>query len=335
MGGNALKHLGVTRVDTNTLIGVYNHIYRLLNIHQINCYAVPWVESKNDHGDLDIIVNETKDKIRTLLRSAGLMIDKSTTNNIVISMPYDLGNDKLLQVDLICTPDSNWTRFFYSGGDFGLYMGRVCSANGLVFGTDGLRLRADPEINWMKDVTLTTDPLKYLSVMGYDYPPRFKTEEYLWKYILSSSLAKPWMFKPQSTNSENRSRDKQRPAVQRFQNWLKTIPTAEDCPAKWTYRQAFDFACRNFDRKHIEEVYFEQQSEYNLHKDINATFGAATVRKISPNISPEQIKTVIKDMQPMLPSKNERFQIYKHHSDIAEKIATAAAKIAIAKSNLS
>lgn len=339
MGGNALKHLNVVRVDTNTLIGVFNSFYRLFNIHEINCYIVPWIESKQDHGDLDIIVNSTKDEVFELLKSKKFMINKSKTNDNVISMPYDVGNNKLLQVDFICTPNSHWTRFFYSGGDFGLYMGRVCSAYGLVFATDGFRLRADPEVNWMKDITLTDEPSSFLSVMEYDNPPRFIKEEDLWNYILSSKFAKPWMFLPKSTNAENRSRDKQRPAVQRFQNWLmnKIESEKELDQHKFSYDEAYCFACNNFDSSIINSEIIDQENEFNLNKEVNAIFGVSAVDKaLTKNFDVSKFKIgwineVIKDMQSMLPPKNERFNIYKHSPDIAEKIAISAAKISLEK----
>jgi hypothetical protein len=324
MGGNALKHLNPKRMTSNEIMGVYNHISRLLNIYEIDSFIVPWVESKEDHGDLDILtfpkdLNVMPDIILKIFGQKAM--DGMIKNDKCYSIPFQINNYEIVQVDIMIHPSSmsrNHVRLYYTGGDFGLYLGRVAACYGLVFAQEGLRYRANPDNPWENDILLETEPLKSLNVLGYGLPPRFKEEEDMWSYVLSSKLAKPWMFLPNSTNAENRSRDKQRKAVQRFQDWIRLFPQEQLIKTKVNFNVSEKYP-------HIISILHDQKREWEEMKECNKMWGIDAVKFIKPSFSKEQIGEIIKLMQPHLPDKKRRLELFKSNphdsNDMAIEIA--------------
>lgn len=351
MGGNALKHMNPVRVTTPEAVAVYHDIARLFNVcGGLETAPVPWVESKTSHGDIDILVFADLPQVRAVVdayQHATAVGDQrfnpgATTNDRCISAPYRLDDTvdatRVVQVDLMCVGDlpRPFVKLYYSGGDFGLYIGRVAAALGFVFAQEGLRIRADPGVPWMRDVLLTSDPHVALRFLGYGDPPRFRREEDLWAYVLSSPKAQPWMFLPHGTNAENRSRDKQRPAVQRFQEWLACA-----CPGAVTAARAhlcFEVARRAWEAEHGDSVIAHhlanQERSWRIERDCNRAWGIEAVALLADRLRPdidigERSGDLILAMQPFLPhSKIDRLIAFTKTPELVKLHVQAAAEAA-------
>lgn len=333
MGGNALKELKPKRMTSKEVIDTFHYIQRLWSLEHVGppLYLVPWVEEKDDHGDIDIVVEASIESVKAFL-DAHVEIQKR--NDKVISAGWKV-DQHIVQVDFICADpvDAAATRFFYSGGDFGMLLGRLAAWHGLVFGMDGLRLRADHTKPWSKDIFLTARPDRILDTLGlFGYPPRFKTYESMWKYVTSSKKARPYMFMPEATNAENRSRDKQRPKIKEFQAWLSRWFTRLPGDPQDLPRVSFDaalhqahleFGQRVMQERHAQQDTWEHERAFVKSIGIDAVCGV-----VDADIDMETAGKIIRSMQQYLPREWLQ-QHAREFPELAADIARNAARLCL------
>lgn len=318
MGGNALKHLHPVRLTSAEVIDLMHHLHRNWQlVDHRPLYLVPWVAEKQDHGDIDLICESDAPTVERFAGMVGADCAAISRNDKVLSVPVPLPWDtsRIVQVDFICctTAEAPATRFFYAGGDFGMLLGRVAAWQGLVFGMDGLRYRAERDVPWAVDVHLTADPAEVLAALRYPAVlPWFDTYDTLWRFVLSSPLAGPWMFMPEATNHENRSRDKQRRKVGDFQSWLshnfadRLVPPAP----RRTPAEARAWVRTRYPAIGIDEVLRLQEARFAHAKLRTRLLGMGAAEDVlGPGHPPELLGDVVREMQPLLPGKAERDQV--------------------------
>lgn len=319
MGGNALKHLNPTRLTSMEVLAIYWHVAAMANIAGFEVHLVPWVLDKQDHGDVDILVQEIDEKSDHGRRylATSLKPVEMKHNGPVVSVGYQFAPGRVAQVDLISVPRHaiRMARLYYAGSGIGMILGRVAAWHGLVLAWDNIRLRSNPELPWSRDIPLTPDPGLALGLLGYDPDAfgAFRTEEDVWEYAMSSPMAQPWMFTSENTNSDNRSRDRGRPGFMRFQEWLKEkMPPLGPHGPYWqraTWEQAVDLA-RQMD-ENVDRRIDMQRQEWQHNKDRNFALGMGAVKDQFPYLTDEQAGTVIRDMQETMPPKNVREEMFE------------------------
>lgn len=319
MGGNALKHLHPVRLTSAEVIDLVHHLHRNWQLVDPRpLYLVPWVAEKHDHGDIDVICEAPPETVVRFTALIGADASAISRNDAVLSvpvpLPWDTGSasPRIVQVDFICceSKDAAATRFFYAGGDFGMLLGRVAAWSGLVFGMDGLRYRAERDVPWQADVHLTSQPAEVLVALGYPASlPWFDTYDRLWRFVLSSPMAGPWMFMPAATNHENRSRDKQRRKVGDFQSWLtENFPDRLEPPApRKTPAEAREWVRGRFPAADIDTALRLQEARFLHAKLRTRLLGMGAVEDVvGPGHDPEVLGSLVHAMQDLLPSKAVR-----------------------------
>jgi hypothetical protein len=319
MGGNALKHLDPVRLTSAEVIDLIHHLHRNWQlVDNRPLYLVPWVAEKADHGDIDVICEAPPEAVILLCGLVGADAGAIIRNDAVLSVPVplpwqlDQAAPRIVQVDFICCEPSAaaTTRFFYAGGDFGMLLGRVAAWHGLVYGMDGLRYRAERDCPWQSDVRLTALPSEILGALGYPAAlPWFDTYDRLWRFVLSSPMAGPWMFLPAATNHENRSRDKQRRKVGDFQEWLAThFPSQLQPPApRATPQEARAWVRSRFPGIGIDAVLDLQKARFEYARLRTRLLGLGAVEDvIGAGHPPELMGEIVHRMQALLPPKAER-----------------------------
>jgi hypothetical protein len=344
MGGNALKHLHPVRLTSAEVVELVHHLHR--NWQLIDApplYLVPWVAEKQDHGDIDLICVAEPETVRRFVAGLGVTVAAIRTNDRVLSVPMPLPwatDGRLAQVDFICcaATEARAMRFFYAGGDFGMLLGRVAAWHGLLFGMDGLRYRAERDVPWAADVPLTSEPSEVLAALGYPPTlPWFDTYDRMWRYVLSGPLAGPWMFLPEATNNENRSRDRQRRKINDFQAWLaEHFPDQMTPPApRRTPAEARAWVRAHFPAVGIDDVLRRQEAGFTLAKLRTRLLGLGAVEDVlGPGQSPELLGAIVRDMQPLLPERAVRAAAMADADGWCAQIAAArvaAATVAAAR----
>ncbi|GDY14643.1 hypothetical protein LBMAG53_35210 [Planctomycetota bacterium] len=343
MGGNALKHLHPIRLTSAEVVALVHHLHRNWQLVDARpLYLVPWVAEKQDHGDIDLICESNAPTVERFAGMIGAHVAAISRNDKVLSVPVPVPWDRgrIVQVDFICcaTAEAPATRFFYAGGDFGMLIGRVAAWQGLVFGMDGLRYRAERDVPWAADVHLTADPSTVLTALGYPAElPWFDTYDTLWRFVLSSPLAGPWMFMPEATNHENRSRDKQRRKVGDFQSWLSEHFSERLSPPapRRTPAEARDWVRKHFPAIGIDEALHLQEARFAYAKLRTRLLGLGAAQSVlSTGHPPELLGKVVHDMQVHLPDKATREEaLASPHGwdDMIGRARAAAALVAAAR----
>lgn len=318
MGGNALKHLGPVRLSSAHAVDLIQHLHRNWQLVDPRpFYPVPWVAEKQDHGDLDLVCECEPATVLRLVALLGIDAALISRNDAVLSVPVPLpwhdgaGPAPVAQVDFICCDpvDAPATRFFYAGGDFGMLLGRIAAWHGLVFGMDGLRWRAEKGSTWQRDVPLTADPAEVLRHLGYPPAlPFFATYDRLWRFVLASPMAGPWMFLPAATNAENRSRDRQRRKVGDFQAWLaEHFPDRLEPPApRATPAQARAWVRERFPHLDLDGDLARQEAAHGRIKLVNRLLGLGAVEDALGILDPGIAGGIVRAMQEWLPPRSER-----------------------------
>ncbi len=341
MGGNALKHLDPIRLTSAEVIDLVHHLHRNWQlVDHRPLYLVPWVAEKQDHGDIDVICEappETVIRFCQLIEANAQAISRnSDVLSVPVPLPWQLGQatPRIVQVDFICcaSEEAAATRFFYAGGDFGMLLGRVAAWHGLVFGMDGLRYRADRDCAWQSDVNLTAEPSQILAALGYAAAmPWLDTYDRMWRFVLSSPLAGPWMFMPAATNHENRSRDKQRRKVGDLQDWLSENYPADLDPIipRKTPSEAQSWVRARFPSIELDAVLEHQKKRFEHAKLLTRLLGMGAVEDVIGKGHPPELQgELVHAMQAMLPSKAEREIAMADPSRWADMIRLARAAAA-------
>lgn len=361
MGGNALKHLNPARLTSE---GVWKLFWRVAAAANFRGYEashlVPWTLDKKSHGDVDIVIQCENPASFTCFENVLNVPENGVSVNgpvVSLALPvkkewiapddkftYESGFQRYAQVDLIAANLNSFrhTCAYFSGGGLGMLLGRVAAAHGLVFGMDGLRIHSCPELPWSKDILVAQHPLSTFKHLGYDYKGalEFETEEDVWRFALSSPLARPWMFVSEATNHENRSRDKQRANFVRFQKWLAdNYDTTRDNYLVFdTEKDKFEYACEfdfgSLSEVDVQEALYDQQEKWNGARAQNATWGHTAVVAAYGEIDPDVEGKIIRDMQPYLPNQDARRHMYRYDAKNALSLATTVARAVGAKYDL-
>jgi len=337
MGGNALAHLGVGRADTRTVINLYNRICRLGALYGMRLHLVPWVEEKDDHGDIDVLTDYVPGGVACFMKhNFGIAENEMSTNGNVISVAVPYDSKLKIQVDFITTPDEDmpFSMFYYAGGDLGSLVGRIAAAKGYTFATNGFRLRADHERGILEDIKLPVKMVRALDLLGFKTMPdaeTFKTYHNMWTYVMSSELVHPAMFMPDATNSENRSRDKQRRMIGKFQDWIRS-QYPDDCEKLGDYQRftgAERLHCMPEDLStHAQKVLAQRERDEENRAGRSACYGRKAVFEVFGTLSNEDMGAIIREMQPLLPTKNDREDLWKLNKDMALMLSKNAARAA-------
>jgi hypothetical protein len=280
------------RLTTPEMIALYHEISAswIRHGHAHVPYLVPWVATKMDHGDMDLVVPVTVNEARSWAVASGIPAGCMVENGHVLSVPVPVkrsGSACVAQVDFItCAPGRFRAMCFYlSGGDVGMMIGRIARAHGMVFGMDGLRYRADPSCHWEADVLLTDDPQRILDVLGYAGPPDLTTYESLWAWALSSPMAGPWMFTPEATTSENRNRERSRPSAGRMLDWLRATYPDIHRPVPPSREEILAWIDARFPEVCIRAMLDHQHALWTYRKEVRKWFGTGLVASIAPGMS--------------------------------------------------
>jgi len=138
---------------------------------------IPWLPSKTDHGDIDLVMPKGD-----LWPLGPLLQAKQVKRNGQVwsfLLPEDI------QLDII-TNNNPRHAVAYLTYDVGMFLGQVAIYQGLTFALEGLRLRADPALPWSEDILFETDPVRSFRELGYEFPfPPLQNEEELFQFILS------------------------------------------------------------------------------------------------------------------------------------------------------
>ena len=177
MGGHALKNTLIKRIDLANYKRIKEYISKLLESEGYTISEIKETPGKESFGDLDLLyLTKTNQDIRQSIIKL-FNPNEIVSNGNVCSFDFDE-----FQIDLIkCTSLASlqFAKFYFSYGDVGGILGRICSAYGLKFGHDGLHAvlfenTIYPEIAFdvnkhFNQILLSDNPENVCAFLGLDW----------------------------------------------------------------------------------------------------------------------------------------------------------------------
>lgn len=250
MGGKALNKYGVQTERKNTeefrQIGVELK-NKLLAELSLDCEIVKCYHTKENHGDLDLLIKMPKDRQIAWREFIAYRLHPQAIHNNGGVFSFDYKN---FQIDFIPIMEDKWeiAQIYYSYDPLGNIMGKTFHKFGLSYGWDGLfyKFRNFNGRN-SQNILLTTDPQRIFQFGGYDYDrylQGFETLEDIFKFAVDCANFDTEIFQMENLKSIDKKRNRKRGSYHVFLKYLKdnniniNHPFNED---KATYLPAIDY----------------------------------------------------------------------------------------------
>lgn len=226
MSGKAVTH-PVRRITNEELRKVQHEVTRWLWLSGIPHALPTHLTSKQDHGDVDVIVGQVSTDIRLPEKVKGV-----NRRPGFVHMAWPLEDGTYVQVDLILV-EPEWldmARVYYSHGTLSNHIGLMCRFIGLMFGYQGLRRKIyDPVTEHScGDINVTTNPVNTLTLLGLDAASidrivngSFATREESYAMLLKFPCFYKQAISLDRMSAANRTREAKRPETSNLIAWLE------------------------------------------------------------------------------------------------------------------
>lgn len=227
MGGNAMKHVGVTRQPAADYRAITSAVIDRLRalFPGIGCQPILAYASKESFGDSDILIESTRlppgwiDQIKAAFAPQDLIV-----NGDVVSFDF-----RSMQIDLITTPadEMAFAASYYAFNDLGNLMGRIAHKMGLKYGHDGLWKLLRDQDQVFAEILITRDVAKTFALLGYDharYLQGFDTLQDVFEFAASTPYFHRQIYLLDNRNAASRVRDAKRPSYTAFLQWIDDKP---------------------------------------------------------------------------------------------------------------
>ena len=245
MGGHALKKVIASRVNLiqyNIIKeNIKTQIEKKFNKDVIEIEFIIDVPGKSDFGDIDILYKildpdrwtNSVDAIKNIFNPVEIV-----SNGPVCSFAYEIPDKipdekKYFQVDMIRCDDLNQSQFYFSYGDLGGIIGRICQHIGITFGSAGLWVNPNPETihqyltkynkkipidsnlisrAQFKNIILTTNSVKICEYLGLDWvrwTRGFKSQHEIFDWICQSKWFRLDSFRAMDNQHRHRANTRQ------------------------------------------------------------------------------------------------------------------------------
>lgn len=294
MGGNALKNVTVRRLTMSELRRVQDDFKLILEAHKIP-YSFPReLPEKESFGDVDILVKPVCSAADFL---AWIMTVLAPTDIAVHGPVHSLAYENMYQVDLILCENLEMSSFFYSFGDTGAILGRMCSKHELKYGNAGLAGVASK-------ILLSEDPVAicaYLRLSYEAWEQGFDTQVALMEWITTCRLAKAKVFESRKSSDRHN-----RPFYLQFREYfasLTSLGDEEEGALVDLERDAIAYFCK------VEELEAMEEAE-RARRELKAKFHGGLF--VERGVEPRQVRTVMSqflehhDVKPMTKEEIEQ-----------------------------
>ena len=209
MGGNALKKVITTRKNKEEYYKIKEKVSSALTNYGISHDFIPEISDKESFGDLDVLYSNQNIIMRDIIIEL-FSPKEMVSNDDVISFDYDN-----FQIDFIKCKHIEFSKFYFSYGDFGCLMGKILKKYNLTFGHNGLFLKTENN-----SMLMTTDVEHFCKFISIDFEKwkEIKTKFDLFELVISSKFYKREFFI--SGNHEHRRRIKNRPIYNDFLKYI-------------------------------------------------------------------------------------------------------------------
>ena len=256
MGGLALKHLGVKRIDavpyralTREVVEVFWVLFKQ-ELHIIQAYF-----NKPDYGDCDAVVVSSKlpqDWREQLIRhfdSPGMVKNGDVTSIAIRDVQFDFINVPENRVEQATT--------YFAYNDLGNLMGRVAHKMGFKYGHLGFQLVVRNDHRVLASLDPEARMADVFDFLGYDYNTwacGFTTLNSIFEFAASSQYFSPAIYLLHNRNAVSRIRDAKRKTYTEFLKWCESHPHRP----RWPWAEPDDTAQKLKEKEFHKQRAFER-----------------------------------------------------------------------------
>jgi len=211
--GGKLFGSRASRVSTNEMNSIYDELKTRLGDKFKRFELSKALPSKQDHGDIDIVLTGNPDIKKAIMMYLGPKVKDYSRNGNIYSVLYnsDLGKD--VHVDFIYSDndeDYDAQKTYLALGDFSGILGVMARQNGYKYATTGfIKIYVDKS-GRHHDILITKNLKDGLKILGYnnvlgDYDNIQNNDDVI-KFISSSPLFDSNDYKGQTMNHSDRKR---------------------------------------------------------------------------------------------------------------------------------
>ncbi len=251
---NKETYIKISSMLSNVLL--WNNQWEHNCFHNFKLYPIPYIANKDSFGDMDIAVLTVKNinfcaknvevaingynfiNSQELVKMVGWV---KNGNVISVAMQFFIDNawTAPFQIDFIVFSNEetyNFARHYFSYNDLGNLVGVVAKKYGLKFGFNGLfvqsyfdekgRLGNKHHSQYKVEQKITSDFEQAFKMLGYDverFKQGFASTEEVVKYVASSPLFHPDMFKDSERTGESLKRDRKRPTYMKAKEYFEQL----------------------------------------------------------------------------------------------------------------
>jgi len=216
------------RVTSKELMLIFNELKALLSDGFSHFIPVKSLESKEDHGDIDILVAPPRDINLFLKERLGNRLIKFSKNDTVNSFLYKSNIGKNVHIDLITSKDEENLKtkeLYYGLNDFSSVVGVLSKKLNFKYGTEGFFKRfKDKKGNW-HDILISTSLLDGLKILGFDTNKYFliKNNDDIVNFVVSSPLLNSSFFGEDALLARDRVSLSRRPRMNYIIDKIKKL----------------------------------------------------------------------------------------------------------------
>lgn len=301
MGGKALKNCETRRYTTEELQGVTDLIVpKLREVLKCRVDAIRYYSLKEDHGDLDIIVEcmpGMRDTLLEKIREHFPWVDIHY-NNTVVSVNF---ND--LQVDYIFVPPSHYHMMsvLLAYNDLGGFMGIIAKRWGMKYGSHGLDylLYSEDRTELLETIHLSHEPASIFSFLGFDFERfcgGFKSPADIFIFVVLNKFFNKSYFLDNVFTGKH-GRNTIRPMYQSLVSFIETLPESKDIALT---QGEIDKRVYNFFGVDIARKREEKREKQAQHKLAKAKFNGKLVREKYGEIEGPTLGRLINEFRKMI-----------------------------------
>lgn len=331
MGGKLLSQHGTKPLRGREAVAIgelfSRSVHSMLSAHGINCQIrmLKSYADKPEYSDVDLMLTRSSmssmspTEFSTLLSNrVGLHLEVAQPypNADMFGIAYPL-KEGAAQVDFILIDDDSFdfasTFLDYNG--LGKFFNLVAKDLGkLKLGRDGLFLVVKDKGIVLGEVTLTKDPDKALSFLGYDvarYRQGFATKEAVFEYAVSSPHFSKNIIRPENRNAKSAA-DTKRPFYQDFLVWMdeQDLPETRLTGGDWV-----ELALEAFpgSRQAIDDMRLNHQTQIQAKAAFKSRFNGSIVTRLT-GIKGEKLGLFIESFKKQMAS-NDLESFVSQHND--------------------
>lgn len=224
MGGLALKHLGVKRVDSTEYIEITREVaekfFELFNqdLHIVESYF-----DKTDFGDCDAVIvgstlpSDWREQLSRNFDSPGMVKNGDVTSIAIRDVQFDFISVPANRVVQAAT--------YFAFNDLGNLMGRIAHKMGFKYGHLGFQLVVRNDHHVLASLDPEARVSDVFDFMGYDYmtwQKGFTSLQSIFQYAATSQYFSPEIYLLHNRNAVSRIRDAKRKTYTDFLKWCET-----------------------------------------------------------------------------------------------------------------